>query len=65
MPQESNGVGSIRSFLKRLGKNTKNLPSRVNKPKKVSWIVGKLVYGALIPTIKKLNNIAGRVLNKK
>ena len=44
MPQESNGVGSIRSFLKRLGKNTKNLPSRVNKPKKVSWIVGKLVY---------------------
>ncbi len=59
MPQESNGVGSIRGFLKTLTKNTKNLPSKINKKKKVCWIVGKLVYEALIPTIKKLNKIDG------
>ena len=40
MPQESNGVGSIRSFLKTLNKKTKNLPQKVNQPKK---LVGLLV----------------------
>jgi len=34
MPQESNGVGSIRSFLKTLSEKTKNLPKKVKKPKK-------------------------------
>jgi len=63
MPQESNGVGSIRSFLKILSEKTKNLPQKVNKPKKVSWIVGKLVYEALIPTVKKLNLIDGLTIN--
>ena len=63
MPQESNGVGSIRSFLKTLGEKTKNLPQRVNQPKNVSWIVGKLVYEALIPTVKKLNLIDGLKIN--
>ncbi len=59
LPQESNGVGSIRSLLKILNVKTKNLPKKVNKQKKVCWIVGKLVYEALIPTVKKLNNING------
>jgi len=63
MPQESNGVGSIRSFLKILSEKTKNLPQKVKKPKKVSWIVGKLVYEALIPTVKKLNLIDGLTIN--
>ncbi len=63
MPQESNGVGSIRSFLKTLNEKTKNLPEKVRKPKKVSWIVGKLVYEALIPTVKKLNSINGLKIN--
>ena len=63
MPQESNGVGSIRSFLKILSEKTKNLPKKVNKPKKVSWIVGKLVYKALIPIVKKLNLIDGLTIN--
>ena len=63
MPQESNGVGSIRSFLRTLSKKTTNLPLRVKKPKKVSWIVGKLVYEALIPTVKKLNLIDGLTIN--
>ena len=59
MPQESNGVGSIRSFLKSLKIKTKYLPKKVKKQRKVSWIVGKLVYEALIPIVKKLNNIDG------
>jgi len=63
MPQESNGVGSIRSFLKTLNKKTKNLPQRVKKPKKVSWIVGKLVYESLITTVNKLNLIDGLTIN--
>jgi len=63
MPQESNGVGSIRSFLKTLNEKTKNLPQKVKNPKKVSWIVGKLVYEALIPTVEKLNLIDGLTVN--
>jgi len=59
MPQESNGVGSIRSFLKSLKIKTKYLPKKVKKQRKVSWIVGKLVHEALIPIVKKLNNIDG------
>tara|TARA_Y100000589_G_scaffold13201_1_gene10694 strand:+ start:157 stop:1560 length:1404 start_codon:yes stop_codon:yes gene_type:complete len=63
MPQESNGVGSIRSFLKILENETKNLPERIEKDRKVSWIVGKLVYEALIPTKDKLNEIIGLTIN--
>jgi len=63
MPQESNGVGSIRSFLKTLSEQTKNLPKKVKHQKKVSWIVGKLVYEALIPIVKKLNLIDGLTIN--
>ncbi len=63
MPQESNGVGTIRNFLEALREKTQNLPQKVKKPKKVSWIVGKLVYEALIPTVKKLNLINGLTIN--
>ena len=63
MPQESNGVGSIRSFLKTLNEKTKNLPQKVKQPKTISWIVGKLVYEALLPTVKKLNSIQGLKIN--
>jgi len=63
MPQESNGVGSIRSFLKTLERETKFLPLKINPNRKVSWIVGKLVYEALLPSVEKLNNIAGLTVN--
>ena len=63
MPQESNGVGSIRSFLKSLTLKSKNLPKKVKQQRKVSWIVGKLVYEALIPIVQKLNNIDGLTIN--
>ena len=63
MPQESNGVGSIRSFLKILKTKTKSLPEKLDKKRNVSWIVGKLVYEALLPIVKKLNNIEGLTIN--
>ena len=63
MPQESNGVGSIRTFLKILDASSNNLPTKIKNTKKVSWIVGKLVYEALIPTVKKLNLIDGLTIN--
>ena len=63
MPQESNGVGSIRSFLKTLEIKTKTLPKKVKQQRKVSWIVGKLVYEALLPIVKKLNRIDGLTIN--
>ena len=63
MPQESNGVGSIRSFLKILETKTRCLPEKVDKKRKVSWIVGKLVYEALLPIVEKLNNIDGLTIN--
>ena len=63
MPQESNGVGSIRTFLKILSEKSRDLPTKIKHPKKISWIVGKLVYEALIPTVKKLNLIDGLTIN--
>ena len=63
MPQESNGVGSIRSFLKTLSEKSNNLPKKIKQPKKASWIVGKLVYEALIPIVEKINLIDGLKIN--
>ena len=34
MPQESNGVGSIRNFLKILSDKSNNLPKKIKQPKK-------------------------------
>ena len=42
---------------------TKSLPKKLNKERKVSWIVGKLVYEALLPIVEKLNNIDGLTIN--
>ena len=63
MPQESNGVGSIRSFLRILKTKTKSLPKKLDKKRNVSWIVGKLVYEALLPIVNKLNKIDGLTIN--
>ena len=63
MPQESNGVGTIRSFLNMLDIETRSLPIRIKEERTVSWVVGKLVYEALIPTKNKLNEIIGLNIN--
>ena len=59
LPQEANGVGSIRSFLKILDNSTESLPEKINQKRRVSWVVGKLVYKALLPIKEKLNKING------
>ncbi len=63
MPQESNGVGTIRSFLNMLDIKTRSLPKKIKQNRTVSWVVGKLVYEALIPTKNKLNQIVGLNIN--
>ena len=59
LPQEENGVGSIRSFLENMEKATSTLPASSSKKKKSSWVVGKLVETALGPIAKKMNKIEG------
>ena len=63
MPQESNGVGTIRNFLNMLKIQTRSLPKKIKQERSVSWVVGKLVYEALIPTKNKLNEIIGLNIN--
>ena len=57
LPQKENGVGSIRSFLKAMDKATKDLPSKINKKRTCSWVVGKLVENELLKPCKRLNKI--------
>ena len=59
LPQEENGVGSIRAFLEAMDKATADLPPKIQHRKNCSWVVGKLVEKALEPTCKRLNSIEG------
>ncbi|WP_269622179.1 TIGR03279 family radical SAM protein [Prochlorococcus marinus] len=59
MPQEENGVGSIRSFLESMNNATKKLPKKISIDKNYSWVVGKLVEQALHPIVEKINRIEG------
>ena len=57
LPQKENGVGSIRSFLGAIDAATRNLPSKIDKKKTCSWVVGKLVENELQKPCKRLNTI--------
>ena len=59
MPQAYNGVGTIREFLKKIEHQTKCLPKQIEFPREISWVVGKLVFEAILPICKKLNQIDG------
>ena len=63
LPQEENGVGSIRAFLESIDQATKNLPKAIKAKKTCSWIVGKLVKEALSSACKRLNNVEGLQIN--
>ncbi|WP_320666574.1 TIGR03279 family radical SAM protein [Prochlorococcus sp. MIT 1307] len=63
LPQQENGVGSIRAFLENMDIATANLPSKIQKPKKCSWVVGRLVEKALIAASNKLNEVEGLTLH--
>ena len=59
LPQEGNGVGSIRAFLEAMEEATAELPAALPAPRRVSWVVGKLVAEALQPAVDRLNAVAG------
>tara|TARA_Y100001968_G_scaffold45599_1_gene35641 strand:+ start:18902 stop:20248 length:1347 start_codon:yes stop_codon:yes gene_type:complete len=63
LPQQENGVGSIRAFLQDLDIATQKLPKKIKLSHNCSWVVGKIVSSALIPTCKKLNEIENLTLN--
>ncbi|MEB3173139.1 MAG: TIGR03279 family radical SAM protein [Cyanobacteriota bacterium] len=59
LPQQENGVGSIRAFLEALDLATGALPARVSPPRRLSWVVGQLVGEALSPVVERLNAVEG------
>ena len=59
LPQQENGVGSIRAFLEALDQATTDLPTAVDRPRRCSWVVGKIVATALKPVTERLNAIDG------
>lgn len=59
LPQQENGVGSIRAFLEALDLATRDLPAALPQPRRLSWVVGKLVAEALQPVVDRLNRVAG------
>ncbi|MFM7392769.1 MAG: TIGR03279 family radical SAM protein, partial [Cyanobium sp.] len=59
LPQRENGVGSIRGFLEELDQATRRLPESVNVPRRFSWVVGRLVAGALRPVVDRLDAVEG------
>ena len=59
LPQQENGVGSIRAFLEDLDLATQELPSRLDRPRRRSWVVGRLVANALQSVVDRLNAVDG------
>lgn len=62
LPQQENGVGSIRAFLEELDQATRDLPDAVEQPRRCSWVVGRLVAEALAPVVERLNRVRGVTL---
>ena len=59
LPQRENGVGSIRAFLEELEVATAHLPAAIARPRRFSWVVGRLVAEALRPVVDRLNRVEG------
>jgi len=59
LPQQENGVGSIRAFLEALDQASLELPERAVRPLRSSWVVGRLVEQALAPVTARLNAVEG------
>lgn len=63
-PQIGNGVGSIRLFLKEfLTTASQMLPTRIDKPRCFTWVVGNAVERAFQPLVEKLNTVEGLRVN--
>lgn len=63
-PQISNGVGSIRLFLKQFQATArKMLPKAINQPRRFTWVVGNAVEQAFKPLVDRLNAVKGLEVN--
>jgi putative radical SAM enzyme (TIGR03279 family) len=59
-PQIGNGVGSIRQFLKQFQDiASRKLPSKLQTPRRFTWIVGNAVETAFEPLVQQLNAVEG------
>ena len=59
LPQQENGVGSIRAFLEALDRATADLPVGLAPPRRRSWVVGRLVGPSLRLVRDRLNGVRG------
>ena len=59
LPQQENGVGSIRAFLEQLDDATQELPAALDEPRSLSWVVGSLVGPSLTPVVERLRQVEG------
>lgn len=59
LPQQENGVGSIRAFLESMDGATRGLPARLARPQALSWVVGSLVGPSLEPAVQRLCQVQG------
>ena len=59
LPQQENGVGSIRAFLEQLDDATQELPAALPAPRSLSWVVGSLVGPSLQPVVERLRQVQG------
>lgn len=59
-PQIGNGVGSIRQFLKQFQDiASRKLPSKLQIPRRFTWVVGNAVEKAFEPLVQQLNAVEG------
>lgn len=59
-PQIGNGVGSIRQFLKQFQDiAAQQLPSKLEIPRRFTWVVGNAVEKAFEPLVQMLNAVEG------
>ncbi len=63
-PQIDNGVGSIRQFIKQFQAIAKKmLPTRIETPRRLTWVVGNAVAQAFQPLVRQLNEVEGLTVN--
>jgi len=59
-PQLGNGVGSIRQFIQEFQTLAQTmLPSQINSPRRLTWVVGNAVEIAFQPLVEQLNTVSG------
>lgn len=59
-PQIGNGVGSIRQFIRQFQEiASEELPSRLETPRRFTWVVGNAVETAFAPLVQQLNAVEG------